>query len=232
MATTPRRFVHVPAPAHLVAALCCALAGEGRAAGGHFAVDDATVLDPGQCQVETWVERHAAAGTLTHVGPGCRAGPVELALNADHLRGESSATLVGPQVKWVGAIDERVSVGVVALAGWTGHADRYANAALYAIGTVRLADGIWLHVNGGRDWYAVLPPTSRAGVSLEWQATPAWSLIGEGYRQSGANVGRVGVRWQASSAVSIDLSRAWASSTMIAPWWTAGVNWSFGPWSR
>ena len=27
-----------------------------RAAGGHHSVDDATILDPGQCQLETWFE--------------------------------------------------------------------------------------------------------------------------------------------------------------------------------
>ena len=27
-----------------------------RAAGGHHAVDDAAMLDPGQCQIETWFD--------------------------------------------------------------------------------------------------------------------------------------------------------------------------------
>ena len=114
--TTIRRLR--PQPAWLPAAACL-LAGAAAQAAGHFDVDDAGMLDPGQCQVETWVERHAAAGTLTHVGPGCRAGPVELALNANHLRGDQAPERDGrmrtvhggilptesPNVAWDASVD-------------------------------------------------------------------------------------------------------------------------------
>lgn len=53
-----------------------------QAAGGHPAVDDANLLEPGQCKLELWGERESgAARTLVHAGPGCRVGAVELGLS-------------------------------------------------------------------------------------------------------------------------------------------------------
>ncbi len=96
----PRR----PVRQHLGAA--AALLGialqEAHAAGGHHAVDDATILEPGQCQVETWADRERGSGrTLVHLGPACRIGPVELGLNLDRTRtsGSDAAMAGGPQLK-------------------------------------------------------------------------------------------------------------------------------------
>ena len=85
------------------------------AAGGHFDVDDATVLHPGHCQVETWVVRApAAAATIAHLGPGCRVGPVEVGVNLDRFSTPGNGrTLFGPQLKWV--VDppvDKLSAGV------------------------------------------------------------------------------------------------------------------------
>ena len=57
------------------------------AAGGHYAVDDAVILEPEACQVEFWIDKAAdGRGTLLHAGPACRVGPVELGLNLDGVR--------------------------------------------------------------------------------------------------------------------------------------------------
>jgi len=57
---------------------------------------------------------------LWHVDPACRIGSVEFAVNVDHLRvrNRPSPTGLGPQVKWAGAIDDRINVGLVASATW------------------------------------------------------------------------------------------------------------------
>ena len=146
--------------------------------------------------------------TLAHVGRACRAGAVELGLNGDHLRasGEPFATLVGPQVKWAHAIDERTSIGVVALAGWSTRSARYATAGVYVPLTVRLAEGVWLHANGGRDWFAEAPSTSRTGVALEWQAALRMVPDRRGIPPGELERRRVGVRWQPSASFSVDLS--------------------------
>ena len=91
--------------ARLAALLCCGAAAHGQAVAGHFAVDDAALLEAGQCQLDTWVEREGSARSLLHVGPACRIGPVELGLNADRTQssGQKPATIVGAQIKWAAA---------------------------------------------------------------------------------------------------------------------------------
>src|SRR5262249_11293269 len=77
------------------------VAGPALAMGGHFDVDDATVLAPGRCQVELWA-LHGENARLGHVGPACRVGPVELGLVAERVSDdERHANIVGAQVKWV-----------------------------------------------------------------------------------------------------------------------------------
>ena len=209
----------------LVASLCCALAAPVHATGGHFAVDDASILDVDECQLEAWIERSGSASTLVHLGPACRVGPVELGLNVDRLQAKdrSVVTVFGPQVKAVAALGDRLGVGVVALAGWQGDGPRAALASLYVPVSVRVLPSLWLHANAGRDWVAGRSATSRAGLALEWQAADRLAVIGEGFRQGGANFERVGVRWQAS-AFSIDLGRAFGASQTA---WALGVNGTF-----
>ena len=215
--------------ARAVAALAGSWVACGYAAGGHFAVDDAALLDVGTCQIETWWERADHAGSLLHVGPGCRVGPVELSINSDRIqpRDRAPVTPVGPQIKWAAAIDERVSVGVVALVAWQGSAARYAGATLYAPLTLSIADGLLLHVNVGRDWLRDLPFTGHAGASLEWQTAPGWTIIGEAFRQYGDDFARLGVRWQPMHSLGFDLSRARGVRATSAGAWTLGATWTF-----
>jgi len=205
-------------------------AAKGHAAGGHFAVDDAAIADVGTCLVETWWERADHGGSLLHLGPACRVGPVELGLNADRIQPRDGAPLtpVSAQIKWVAPIDDRVSVGLAALVAWQGSSPRYAGANLYAPLTLRVADALLLNVNVGRDWLHDLPTRWRAGASLEWQATPAWTIIGERFRQYGGDFARLGVRWQQSDSLAFDLSRAGDLGASSIRTWTLGANWTFG----
>lgn len=210
----------------IAVSLCCAWATTAHAVGGHFAVDDATILDVGQCQLETWLERSGSAGELLHVGPACRVGPVEIGLNADRAQatGRSPVTFAGPQVKAVAALSDQLDVGLVAGVAWQGQAPHRIAASLYAPLSVRVQPSVRLHANAGRDRVEHGSTTSRAGVALEWQAHDRVALIGEGFRQFGANVARAGVHWEAG-AFSVDLSRAF--SARASGWWTLGVNWAF-----
>jgi len=212
----------------IAVSLCCAWATTADAVGGHFAVDDATILDVGQCQVETWLERTASASELLHVGPACRVGPVEVGINADRAqaKGHSPVTFAGPQVKAVTALADQLNIGVVAVAAWQGQSPHRVAASLYAPLSVRVLPSVRLHANVGRDWVEHGPTTSRAGLALEWQAHDRVALIGEGFRQFGANFARSGVHWEAG-AVSVDLSRAFGASARASGWWTLGFNWAF-----
>src|SRR4051812_1392182 len=108
-------------------------AGSAHAAGGHFGVDDAGILDLGTCQVETWWERADHASSVLHLGPACRVGPVELGINVDRIqpRDHGPQTPVSVQAKWALPIDDRLSVGLAALVAWQVLAPRYAGASVY-----------------------------------------------------------------------------------------------------
>jgi hypothetical protein len=222
--STPRT-----SPARAIAVTAALWTADGHAAGGHFGIDDAAVLDAGTCQIETWWERTDHAGSLLHGGPACRIGPVELGLNADRIQPGDRApqTLVGPQIKWATAIDDRVSIGLVALVAWQGSAPRYAGATVYAPLTLRAADAVLLHVNVGRDWLRDTRSRGRAGVSLEWQAAPEWTIVGERFHQYGSDFARLGVRWQQSPLLGFDLSRARGVGATSAGIWTLGATWTF-----
>ena len=216
--------------ARAIAVVAALWTSNGHAAGGHFAVDDAAILDVGTCLIETWWERVDHAGSLLHLGPACRVGPVELGVNCDRVQPRDGApqTPVSAQAKWVVAIDDRVSVGLAGLVAWQGSAPRYAAANLYAPLTLRVADALLLNLNVGRDWVRDVPTRWRVGASLEWQATPAWTIIGERFRQYGGDFARLGVRWQQSDSLSFDLSRAGGLSGSEIRTWTLGANWTFG----
>ena len=120
--TAPRHYPHRPLPRLWAAYLCGLAATQTHAAGGHHSVDDAAILDAGQCQVETWTDQHANnAQDLLHVGPACRVGMVEIGLNLEREHGSEGRTVrASPQVKWAFAIGDSLSAGVLATAGWQG----------------------------------------------------------------------------------------------------------------
>jgi hypothetical protein len=76
---------------------------------------------------------------------------------------------------------------------------------VYAPLTLRVADALLLNVNVGRDWLRDLPARWRAGASLEWHAAPECTIVGERFRQYGADLARLGVRWQQSDSLGFDL---------------------------
>ncbi|REM67973.1 hypothetical protein DSI38_08340, partial [Mycobacterium tuberculosis] len=65
-------------------------------------MDDASTLDPGQCQYETWWGRTGVEPiTGFHFGPACRVGPFELGLNLDRTSVDGVHSVTGgPQLKW------------------------------------------------------------------------------------------------------------------------------------
>jgi hypothetical protein len=195
----------------VVATLCAAASSGSRAAGGHFDVDDATVLDPGRCQVETWIARvPAEAATVFHVGPACRVGPIEIGLNFDQLRVTDEARNgLGPQLKWVAdPLVGSVSAGVV----WGAYFDLTRGGrplqTLYTPFTWAATETLRLNANAGADWGFSGVRTRRIGASGEWAANETLTLIAERLSFSGAWSSRLGARFAVSESVSVDLSAA------------------------
>ena len=181
------------------------------AAGGHFDVDDATVLDPGRCQVEAWVVRApAAAATIVHLGPGCRVGPVEIGVNVDRWSVDGSGrTLLGPQLKWVvDPLAGKLSAGVA----WSAFYDLTNHGrptqTLYAPFSWWAAEKLWVHANIGLDRDAAGMRWRRQGLSGEWAASDKLTFIAERVKFVGDWTSRVGGRFTVSETLSVDLSAA------------------------
>jgi hypothetical protein len=195
----------------LIAACWLAFAADGRAAGGHFEVDDAAVAESGHCQHETWLTRApAASATLFHLGSGCRVGSVELGFNYDRLStAVDTRGALGPQLKWVAdPLVGPLSAGIA----WSAARDlkrggRLAHT-LYVPLTWAMDDKVAVNANLGADWDSAGARTRRMGVSGEWIAREKLTVIGERVKLAGDWTSRLGTRFRLSDAISVDLSAA------------------------
>lgn len=207
-----------------IAFLFAALAAASHAAGGHHAVDDATVLDPGQCQLETWADHFGPGGGAQHVGPACRVGDVEIGANLDRTRFDAapSARFAGLQAKWVTRLSETVSTGIEVGPSWT--RGRYDNTAVLVPLTWQPAADWLVHLNAGRQWNRVGPDRKLAGIATEWQLNDKLGFVAERFNDAFGRAARLGARWQVTPEVSLDLSRARAFADERGHWWTFGVT--------
>ena len=194
-----------------VAVSLTVFAAHAGAAGGRFDVDDATVVDPGRCQVEAWVVRApAAAATIAHLGPGCRVGPVEVGINLDRFSTSGNGrTLLGPQLKWV--VDPLVgkfSAGVAWNASYDLTNRGRPAQTIYLPFTWWAAEKLWVHANIGMDRDFAGTRWHRQGLSGEWAVSDKFTVIGERVKFLGDWTSRLGGRFNVSETLSIDLSAA------------------------
>jgi hypothetical protein len=193
--------------------LACLVAGTtpaALAAGGHHAVDDAEILDPGACEVQTWIER-ARPARLLHLGAACRVGPVQLGIAGDYTREDgSSLTDQAVELKWAREVAEGWSAGVAVSRGWQARArPRYQGTTAAGLLSWAPREDLSLHANLGRDFVHEGDDERRGGISIDW--TPgggAWTLIGERFRQEGGHFARAALRWTPAKDWTLDLSRA------------------------
>ncbi|HSW05695.1 hypothetical protein [Aquabacterium sp.] len=198
-----------------------------QAAGGHHAVEDAALLEPRQCQLETWVDRErGGARTLWHAGPACRLGAVEVGLNLDRLDldGAGHSTLAGVQLKWAHAVAEGWGAGVVVGLARQDRAPNFLGTALVLPLTWQVSETLQAHANIGCDFRPGQRDSHRAGLALEW-APNAWSFVVERFREGDANFWRAGTRWAPTPTISIDLSRARDLQRGAPAGWTLGFSW-------
>jgi hypothetical protein len=208
-------------------ALAAGLAAPAFAAGGHHAVDDAAILDAGQCEVESWFGRSRGGEKLLHAGAGCRVGPVELGAAAEYAR-QPGASQTGWQLqaKWAAELAGNLSVGVSLAPSWAAHArPRYQGATVAALATWKVGDAVALHANLGRDLVHRGDDASRSGVAAEWSPAAAWTLLLERYTEERGHFVRAGARWALRESFSVDLSRAHRLSGAGDSGWTLGVTW-------
>ncbi|MGJ4748669.1 hypothetical protein ACQV5M_20075, partial [Leptospira sp. SA-E8] len=191
-----------------------------QAAGGHHAVDDAAVLEDGQCEADAWLADSDT--TLLHLGASCGTGPVELGLSVEHERSLNpdsdypSQTGLDFGVKWAHAFDREIGLGLSYDLGLNARPfpPEYAVSSLNGLFTWTPS---WsqrreyaFHVNVGRDFVdggdsGDDKDYSRWGLAAEWAPGDdmlpevmtnigQWSFVGERYRRFEADYLRFGFR--------------------------------------
>ncbi len=217
-------------PLRALAAACALSSCAAFAAGGHFAVDDADILEPGGCKAETWYERSSQPGRALHLGAGCRVGPVELVLATEPQRqaGTSFADH-SVQVKWGTEIAPGWNAGLLLQPGWQSHArPRYQGTAAIGLLSWSVLENVRLHANLGRDFVHRGSDQGRGGVNVEWAPRGgAWKVIGERYREEGGHFARAGLRWSPGQDWKVDLSRAVVVRGPGDRSWTLGLTREF-----
>lgn len=199
------------------------------AAGGHHALDDAVILEPGACQVESWMTRAQDHQRLLHAGGGCRVGPLELGVAAEHARGAgSSQSAYQLQGKWATEVVPGVNAGLSLTGGWQTHSrPRYQGTTAAALLSWFARENLAFHLNAGRDFQRGQADQNRSGVSVEWAIQPGWSVTAERYVETGTQFARVGARWAINDSWSVDLSRAQHLRGPGPSNWTLGATWQF-----
>jgi hypothetical protein len=210
--------------AWLVAAwLSC---GTAIAAGGHHGVDDASILAPGQCELESWFSHSRASERLLHAGASCRVGPLELGAASESAREDgSSGTGWQLEAKWAREVADHFSVGVAVQPAWQAHVrPRYQGAAVLGLATWEVRENLSLHLNAGREFVHRGDDQARGGLAVEWIPLGNWSVVAERYREQATQFARAGVRWFGGEHWSVDLSRSHRLSGPGASAWTLGAS--------
>jgi len=207
------------------------VSGHALAAGGHHDVDDATVLETGHCQVETWVfSGRSPALTAQHIGPACNFGGLEWGLNLDRVRQQGNrVNSLGPQVNWV--VDpaaKRLSVGLAAGLTWRDRGPRRPVTSFYVPATLWLGnEGQWqLHANVGHDDDPSDGHFQRWGAGVDWTLNDRVVLTAERRAQFGQSLTRAGLRVNLTPLASVDFSLGRGGDTRLL---AIGFNWE---WER
>ncbi|OWQ90359.1 hypothetical protein CDN99_13435 [Roseateles aquatilis] len=202
------------------------------AAGGHHAVDDAALLEPGQCNVEAWAARsNVDRRRLQHVGSACRVLDVELGLNVDRATTavDPTARLLGVQLKWATELQPTLALGAVVAVNRHDHAPRMQRIVLVPL-TWTPREDLAVHLNVGRDVHGSGPHHTPRGIAVEWQPTAAWQGLAEYFHDGQRPLRRLGLRRFFGPNVTLDLSYARTGSTAETAkedWWTLGLSWAF-----
>lgn len=202
--------------------------GLAWAAGGHHAVDDATILGPGECEAETWATHVPPSGHLLHAGVQCGVRGVEIGVAAEPSRqGGTRSDAWQAQLKWAGEWRPGVLAGLSITPQWDTRAHpRYQGTTVATLLTLQPGDRWQLHANVARDWLRE-GGQARAGVAADWTPDARWQLALERYLENRTGLMRAAVRWRPSGEWTLDMSRAQRLHGPRPSSWTLALTRSF-----
>ncbi|MEJ7931562.1 hypothetical protein WG922_16430 [Ramlibacter sp. AN1015] len=218
--------------ARRAAVLCALLAAsaQAQATGGHFAVTDALLLDPGACKLDGWSSRSPGRVRLLHAGGACRVGPIEIGAVGDYEREDAngSTTEWGLGITWAADLGERLAIGASLAPTWqAGARPRLQGTTAAALLSWTVDERLSLHANIGRDLVHRGPDQLRAGVAGAWKLRRHWTALLERYRAEDSHFVRGGVRWEPAPGWTVDLSRAHRIAGPGSASWTLGLTREF-----
>jgi hypothetical protein len=201
---------------------------DAQAAGGHYAVDDATLTESGRCQLEVWYQRADSDNSEISLLPACNPwGNLEIALGwARWQQGGQREDVLAVELK---TLQRELQPGAwgwgVALA--TTFAAGLENAVAYVPVSIHLTDALIAHYNlgvaherGGDD--AVI-----WGVGGELAAAANLDVIAEihGTHRGGTQI-QAGLRHHLGNG-ALDLSFGFTRADTSDNWLTLGFVWAF-----
>jgi hypothetical protein len=200
-----------------------------QAAGGHHAVEDAAILDPGRCHAESWTELRRGSDYFVNVAPACRLGGLEWTLGLERERaGSDGAWGLAPQVKAAWPLGESAwAAGAVLAAGWR-HEDRHWESRSLLVPLSLSAGAFELHLNVGYDWQRDEPDDWRYGAAMYRHLAGAVDGVLEVFNEADTWYGQLGLRWHPGhEGASVDLGYARSESSARERWVTIGLSYEF-----
>lgn len=188
----------------------CLLSSPALAAGGHFAVDDATLTDAGRCQIETWYARGNSNNDEFTFLPACNpGGNLELTFGFGRVQEDGARdTLVELGAKTLFRTLEEDAFGLgLGVSLFHSHEDSrvIGGEALVPL-SVELADDLQANLNVGWAWERDDRDAALWGVGVDYGFHDQVSLIAENYgsHRGGTRFG-AGLRF-AVAGLDLDLA--------------------------
>lgn len=199
-----------------------------HAAGGAYAVDDAAIGAPGECQVESWASFAGNGDLIATTQPACvlKFGgmPVEITTVFAGTRADDAwAATTGLQAKAILIPMGLRNVGVAVSGGTLFDVTRGESAAYLNFPvSIKLHDQLSVNVNGGTLWAEDIHFTWGAG--FEWGFAQAWTLLAEVFGQSGDARAQAGLRFTPLKSLDVDVIYGHNIGGENAHWITAGLT--------
>lgn len=200
------------------------------AAGGHHAVDDAEILEAGECQVESWVEFLRGGDELWQVGPACNLGGVEWTLSYERFRvdGGDSFNAVTPEAKIARDLGNGWAVGGAVGATYDGDASRWQTMELRLPVTWFAHDLVAVHATAAHFFERGDDNAWFWGLASDITLPADFELLVEAFREANEWFGRVGLRYFLPfEGLIVDLSYAASEEGGGDRITTVGLTWEF-----
>ena len=232
----------IPAGAFLVPLLLPLLAAlhEVQAAGGAHIVDDSEVVEPGTCQLETWITAFdPGGGGFANAVPACTLAALprlEIGLQFQHFwfNGTTDTDqLLGPALKLNFVPEEAgVGVGLAFNGGVNLRTGDLETATLIVPVTIPLDDRVRFNFNAGWSYIRIAEFQNAFFWGAQAEAKIGWqdvSVMVETFgRAPGAMGAQMGLRWRPNdAAIEFDLLAGSFFDEVNAKFFTVGVTFRY-----